>query len=329
MALAWTLLARPHGLPRATDFALKFITLPPLEDGMVHVRNRWLSVDPYMRGRMNDAKSYAQPYALNAPMLGGAVGEIVDSRAEGFAPGDLVLHSWGWRDEAVGPAEAVTKLPAIGVPEQRFLGHLGMPGMTAYFGLLDVAQAKAGETLFVSAAAGAVGSAVVQIAKIIGMRVIGSAGGPDKCALVRELGADVVIDYKAEGSLANKLNAAAPDGIDVYFDNVGGAHLDAALGTAKDHARFAMCGMIDTYNETAPEGLRNMMRIVRARIRMQGFIIFDYNHRIGEFHAAMGKWMVDGRIRSDETVREGLAAAPQAFLDLFAGGNTGKMLIRL
>jgi NADPH-dependent curcumin reductase CurA len=329
MALAWTLLARPNGMPRATDFALKFMTLPALEDGMVHVRNRFLSVDPYMRGRMNDAKSYAQPYVLNAPMIGGAIGEIVASRAEGFVPGDLVLHSWGWRDEAVGPADAVTKLPDIAVPAQRFLGHLGMPGMTAYFGLLEVVAVKPGDTLFVSAAAGAVGSAVVQIAKILGLRVIASAGGARKCALVRELGADVVIDYKTGGSLADKLAAVAPDGIDIYFDNVGGAHLDAALGAAKDNARFAMCGMIETYNETNPEGLRNMMRIVRARIRMQGFIIFDYNHRIGEFHAQMGRWMIDGLIRSDETIYEGLRETPRAFLELFAGGNSGKALVRL
>ena len=328
MALAWTLLARPNGMPRATDFALKFMTLPALEDGMVHVRNRFLSVDPYMRGRMNDAKSYAQPYALNAPMVGGAIGEIVASRAEGFAAGDLVLHSWGWRDEAVGPASAVTKLPAIAVPEQRFLGHLGMPGMTAYFGLLEVAAAKPGDTLFVSAAAGAVGSAVVQIAKILGLRVVASAGGARKCALVRELGADAVIDYKTDGSLADKLHAAVPDGIDIYFDNVGGGHLDAALACAKDHARFAMCGMIETYN-AHPEGIANIMRIVRARIRMQGFIIFDYNHRIGEFHAQMGKWMLDGLIRSDETIYEGLAETPRAFLELFAGGNSGKALVRL
>jgi NADPH-dependent curcumin reductase CurA len=329
MALAWTLLARPRGMPRIEDFALKFIDMPPIGDGMVHVRNRWLSVDPYMRGRMNDAKSYAQPYALNAPMVGGAIGEVIESRAEGLVPGDLVLHSWGWRDEAVGPAAAVTKLPAIDVPEQRFLGHLGMPGMTAYFGLMDVAGIKAGETLLVSAAAGAVGSAVVQIAKLKGLRVIGSAGGPHKCALVRELGADAVIDYKSPGSLADKLAAAAPDGIDIYFDNVGGAHLDAALGAARDYARFAMCGMIETYNEGTPEGLSNVMRIVRARIRMQGFIIFDYNHRIGEFHAAMGQWVKDGLIRSDETIYEGLAETPRAFLDLFSGGNSGKMLVRL
>jgi NADPH-dependent curcumin reductase CurA len=329
MAQAWTLVARPQGMPRPQDFALREITLPALADGMVHVRNRWLSVDPYMRGRMNDAKSYAQPYLLGEPMVGGAVGEVIQSRAAEFSVGDPVLHSYGWRDEAIGPAAAFTKLPALNLPEQRYLGHLGMPGMTAYFGLREVASAKAGDVLFVSAAAGAVGSAVVQIAKIKGLTVIGSAGGAVKSALVRDLGADHVIDYQAPGALAEKLAEAAPGGIDIYFDNVGGAHLDAALGAAKDNARFAMCGMIETYNAENPPGLSNMMRIVRARIRMQGFIIFDYNHRIGEFHAEMGRWMTEGRIRSDETIREGLAATPGAFLELFSGGNSGKMLVRL
>ena len=329
MAKAWTITARPKGMPRIGDFALIDVALPALEDGMVHVRNRWLSVDPYMRGRMNDAKSYAQPYVLDQPMVGGAVGEVVASRTPGLAKGDLVLHSWGWRDEVVAPAASFSKLPALDVPAQRFLGHLGMPGMTAYFGVLEVASAKAGDVLFVSAAAGAVGTAVVQIAKIKGLTVIGSAGGPEKCALVRDLGADHVIDYQAEGSLADRLAEAAPGGIDIYFDNVGGAHLDAALGAAKDNARFAMCGMIETYNAEHPPQFANMMRIVRSRIRMQGFIIFDYNHRIGEFHAEMGRWMTQGRIRSDETVREGLAATPTAFLDLFSGGNSGKMLVKL
>ncbi len=329
MAHSWTLVARPNGAPKLSDFALNETPLPPIQDGMIHVRNTWLSVDPYMRGRMNDTKSYAQPYLLGEPMIGGAVGTVVASQSSDYSPGDQVLHSWGWRDEVVAPAKSFARLPPIDVPEQRFLGHLGMPGMTAYFGLLDVASAKAGDTLFVSAAAGAVGSAVVQIAKIKGLTVIGSAGGAEKCALVHELGADAVIDYKTPGSLRDKLAVAAPNGIDIYFDNVGGDHLDAALGVAKDNARFAMCGMIESYNSLEPTDFRNMMRIVRARIRMQGFIIFDYNHRIDAFYAAMGQWVGEGRIRSNETVREGLAVAPQAFLDLFAGGNTGKMLVRL
>jgi NADPH-dependent curcumin reductase CurA len=321
--------ARPKGMPVLSDFVLKEAALPALEDGMIHVRNDWLSVDPYMRGRMNDAKSYAQPYEIGEPMAGGAVGTVVATRSTDYAVGDMVLHSWGWRDEVIAKATSFTRLPKIDVPAQRFLGHLGMPGMTAYFGLIDIAKIKAGETLFVSAAAGAVGTAVVQIAKILGLTVIGSAGGVEKCALVRELGADAVIDHRAPGTMQDKLAAVAPDGIDVYFDNVGGDHLDAALAAAKDNARFAMCGMIETYNAVVPIGLRNMMRIVRARIRMQGFIIFDYNHRIGEFHDQMGKWIADGRIRSAETVRDGLEATPQAFLDLFAGGNAGKMLVRL
>ncbi|HTJ65125.1 MAG TPA: NADP-dependent oxidoreductase [Alphaproteobacteria bacterium] len=329
MACLWTLAARPEGMPTLSDFALMEAPLPALEDGMIHVRNSWLSVDPYMRGRMNDAKSYAQPYEIGEPMAGGAVGTVVASRSPDYAVGDTVLHSWGWRDEVVAKAKSFTRLPKIDVPAQRFLGHLGMPGMTAYFGLLDVAAIKAAETLFVSAAAGAVGTAVVQIAKILGLTVIGSAGGAEKCALVRALGADAVIDHRTPGTMEEKLAAAAPEGIDVYFDNVGGDHLDAALAAAKDNARFAMCGMIETYNALDPIGLKNMMRIVRARIRMQGFIIFDYNHRIDEFHSQMGKWIAEGRIRSEETVRDGLAAMPQAFLDLFAGGNTGKMLIRL
>jgi NADPH-dependent curcumin reductase CurA len=329
MPHSWTLAARPKGMPKLSDFALIDTPPPTLEDGMIHVRNTWLSVDPYMRGRMNDAKSYAQPYLIGEPMVGGAVGIVVASQSPDYTAGDKVLHSWGWRDEVVAPAKSFTKLPAIAVPEQRFLGHLGMPGMTAYFGLLDVASAKEGDTLFVSAGAGAVGTAVVQIAKIKGLTVIGSAGGAEKCALVRELGADAVVDYKTPGSLQDKLAAAAPDGIAVYFDNVGGDHLDAALAAAKDNARFAICGMIEGYNALEPAGFRNMMRVVRARIRMQGFIIFDYNHRIGEFHEAMGKCMAEGKIRSDETVRDGLAATPQAFLDLFTGGNTGKMLVRL
>src|SRR5882757_2797091 len=177
MAHSWTLAARPKGTPKLSDFALVETPLPPLEDGMIHVRNTWLSVDPYMRRRMNDAKSYAQPYLIGEPMIGGAVGTVIATRSPTYAVGDKVQHSWGWRDEVVASAKSFTKLPAIYVPEQRFLGHLGMPGMTAYFGLLDVASAKAGDTLFVSAAAGAVGSAVVQIAKILGLRVIASAGG--------------------------------------------------------------------------------------------------------------------------------------------------------
>jgi len=328
MPRAWHLKSRPDGLPTAANFELKPIDLPQLDDGMVRVANRWLSVDPYMRGRMNDVKSYVPPFALDAPMEGGAVGEIVESRAEGLKPGDLVVHMAGWRDEAVLPGSAVTRLPDLGVEPQAFLGNLGLTGGTAYFGLLDAASAKEGDIVFVSAAAGAVGSAVVQIAKAKGMTVIGSARGADKCAFVRSLGADAVVDYTA-GPLVKSLAAAAPDGIDVYFDNVGGDHLDAALAIARRDARFAICGMIDAYNSGQRTALRYIMRVIGMRIRLQGFIYTDYLPRLGEFYVDMGRWVAAGQVKSRDTVVEGLERMPEAFLGLFEGANTGKMLVRL
>jgi NADPH-dependent curcumin reductase CurA len=256
------------------------------------------------------------------------VGEVVESRAEGFAPGDLVLHMAGWRDEAVLPARALTKLPAMGAPPEAFLGLLGMPGATAYFGLLDAASAKAGDIVFVSAAAGAVGSAVVQIAKAKGMTVIGSAGGKDKCDFVTSLGADAVVDYKA-GPIAKLLREAAPDGLDVYFDNVGGTHLDAAFARARLHARFALCGMIEGYNSAEPDAFRYIIRIIAMRIRVQGFLYGDYVPRLAEFHRDMGDWVASGKVRAHETVVDGLEKMPDAFLGLFTGVNTGKMLVRV
>jgi NADPH-dependent curcumin reductase CurA len=295
---------------------------------MVRVRNRFLSVDPYMRGRMNDVKSYVPPFALDAPMEGGAVGEVIESRESSFAPGDQVLHMAGWRDEAVVPAAALNKLPDLGVEPQQFLGNLGLTGGTAYFGLLEAASAKAGDIVFVSAAAGAVGSAVVQIAKAKGMAVIGSAGGADKCDFVRSLGADAVVDYKA-GPLLKQLAAAAPKGIDVYFDNVGGDHLDAALALARQNARFAICGMIDAYNSGEPTSLRYIMRVIAMRIRLQGFIYTDYLGKMGDFYREMGGLIASGQLKARDTIVDGLEQTPQAFLGLFSGANTGKMLVRL
>jgi len=329
MAQAWHLMRRPNGMPVPEDFALKSHDLPELGDGMVRVRNRWLSVDPYMRGRMNDVKSYVPPFALDAPMEGGAVGEVVESRDPGFSPGDKVLHMGGWRDETVSPASALNKLPAIpGIEPQAFLGNLGLTGGTAYFGLLDAASAKEGDIVFVSAAAGAVGSAVVQIAKAKGMTVIGSAGGADKCEFVRSLGADEVIDYKA-GPVLKQLAEAAPKGIDVYFDNVGGDHLDAALGVARKDARFAICGMIEGYNDAHPTCLKYIMRVIAMRIRLQGFIYTDYLGRLGEFYGDMGGWIASGQVKARDTVTEGIDHTLEAFLGLFTGANTGKMLVKL
>jgi hypothetical protein len=281
-----------------------------------------------MRGRMNDVKSYVPPFALGQPMDGGAIGEVLESKAEGFVPGDLVQHMAGWRDEAVIDARTAQKLPNLGAAPELYLGVLGVTGITAYFGLLDAASAEAGDIVFVSAAAGAVGSVVVQVAKAKGMTVIGSAGGPEKCEFVRSLGADQVVDYKA-GPILKGLAGAAPDGIDVYFDNVGGDHLDAAFALARQNARFAICGMIEGYNDATPMSFRFIMRTIAMRIRLKGFIVFDYFPRLAEFYAEMGPWVASGAVKSKETVVEGLDNTLDAFLGLFEGANTGKMLVKL
>ncbi len=329
MARAWTLTSRPQGLPTLDNFALVDLPDAPLGEGQVRVRNRWLSVDPYMRGRMNDVKSYVPPFEIGAPMDGGAIGEVVESNAPGLATGDLVQHMAGWREEAVVAAADAHKLPPLGAEPQAFLGQLGMPGMTAYWGLFAVAEAKAGDTVFVSAAAGAVGSTVVQLAKAKGMTVIGSAGGAEKCEWVRSLGADAVVDYKGGTPLVKALGTAAPDGIDVYFDNVGGDHLDAALAHARARARFAICGMIDIYNSAEPTSLRYLARVIGMRLRLQGFIVSDFMGRAGEFYADMGALLAAGELKREETVLDGLERTPEAFLALFSGGNKGKMLVRV
>ncbi|MGF1549087.1 MAG: NADP-dependent oxidoreductase [Sphingomonadaceae bacterium] len=332
MPRAWTLRSRPEGLPAKEDFELVEQDLPPPGEGELRITNHWLSVDPYMRGRMNEAKSYVEPFRLGEPMEGGAVGKVVESKAAGFSQGDLVFHMAGWREEAVLPARAARKLPELGVPDQQWLGNLGLTGGTAYFGLLQVAEAKKDDLVFVSAAAGAVGSAVVQIAKAEGMKVIGSAGGEQKCAFVREIGADRVIDYKA-GPIAEALGRAveklgAP-GIDVYFDNVGGDHLDAAFAHAADHARFAICGMIEDYNRGSEHRFRYIMRIIAARIRLQGFLYPDFLDRLDAFYRDMGGWVAQGKVVARETVHDGIEAMPEAFIGLFRGENIGKMLVRI
>jgi NADPH-dependent curcumin reductase CurA len=329
MARAWHLKSRPTGTPTMDNLELKELPSADLREGMVRVRNSFLSVDPYMRGRMNDVKSYVPPFQIGEPMTGGAIGEVVESRDPSLKPGDMVVHMAGWRDEVIEPAAHFNKLPPIpGVEPQAFLGNLGLTGGTAYFGLLEAASAKAGDIVFVSAAAGAVGSAVVQIAKAKGMTVIGSAGGADKCAFVKSLGADEVIDYKA-GPVVKSLIAAAPDGIDVYFDNVGGDHLDAAFAVARKDARFAICGMIDSYNSGEPAAFRYIMRLIAMRIRMQGFIYTDYMGQLGDFYRDMGGWIASGQVKPRDTVAEGLDGAFDAFLGLFTGANTGKMLVKL
>jgi NADPH-dependent curcumin reductase CurA len=323
--------SRPDGLPSLDNFEVVSRTLPELTSGQILVRTTWMSVDPYMRGRMRDRPSYIAPFQLGEALEGAAIGVVERSADEKFKPGDLVSHFSGWRDYTIVDASTVSKIDAAAAPEPAWLGPLGVPGFTAYVGLGRIGELKAGETIFISAAAGAVGSMAVQIAKAKGARVIASVGGEAKAAWVRdELGADVVINYKTAGDLAAALAKAAPEGIDVYFDNVGGEHLDAALANAKDHARFVICGMIAGYNdEGVADAARNLARIVINRLSLRGYIVLDHYDLLPEFTAQMTKWIADGRIRWRDTVVEGLDNAPKAFLGLFSGDNTGKMLVKL
>jgi NADPH-dependent curcumin reductase CurA len=335
MARAWYFKSTPEGLPTLNNVALQDLPSQALGANQIRVRNHYLSVDPYMRGRMTTAKSYVPGFDVNEPMTGGAVGEVIESTAEGFAVGDKVMHMNGWRDEAVvdiapggGPTDP-QKLPEMNVPIQTFLHNLGLTGATAYMGLMKTAEAKPGDIVFVSAAAGAVGSAVVQIAKKKGMTVIGSAGGAAKCAWVKELGADACIDYKA-GPVLPQLMAAAPDGVDVYFDNVGGEHLDAAFAVARDFSRFAICGMIDKYNDADPgHEFKFIIRSIPARIQMRGFIFTDYAEHMGEFFGEVAPLVATGQMQMKETVHAGIETTFDAFLGLFSGGNTGKMLVKI
>ena len=322
------LVARPQGEPQPSDFALETVEVREPAAGEVVVRNLWMSVDPYMRGRMNDAKSYVPPFRLGEVMDGGAVGEVVASASDTHAVGDLVLHGLGWREVAVGHADAFRVVERVERPSW-YLGVLGMPGLTAYAGLYRVAAFQAGETVFVSGAAGAVGSLVGQLAVLRGGRAIGSAGSPDKVAWLRELGFSAAFDYH-EGPVAQSLRAAAPEGVDVYFDNVGGDHLEAAIGSLKVHGRAAICGMIAAYNATEPPAApRNLMQVVGKRLRLEGLLVSDHDDLTPEFRAEVGAALADGRLQARETVVEGIGNAAEAFRGLLRGDNTGKMVVRL
>lgn len=331
----WALAARPVGDPKPSDFQMLSETAGAPKDGEIQVRNSWMSVDPYMRGRMRDVASYVPPFQIGEVMQGGAVGRVTASGHPDYAEGDLVTSMLGWREAWTAAPEAAMarKLPETGLPESAFLGVAGMPGLTAYAGILRVAELKEGDTVFVSGAAGAVGSTVVQIAKIKGATVIGSAGGPEKCAMVKSLGADEVIDYRETGDLRGlitALNKAAPRGIDVYFDNVGGDHLTAAIECARPFARMALCGMISQYNstETTP-GPHNIIMAVGKQLKLQGFIVSSHADMQDAFLKDMAEWIPAGKMKFEETVMEGIAKAPDAFMGLFSGANTGKMLVKL
>lgn len=322
--------SRPIGFPTADNFEMATVTLPAPGPGEVQVRNSWMTVDPYMRGRMNDVQSYTPGFVLGEAMQGGAVGEVIASNDPGFAVGENVQSFFGWREAFNAPAGAVQKLETHGLPPQAFLGVAGMPGLTAYVGLLKIAALKPGDVVFVSAAAGAVGQIVAQIAKLKGNTVIGSAGGAEKVAYLKELGLDYVIDYKAEKDLTAALMRAAPEGIDVYFDNVGGTHLDAAIMAARPFARFALCGMISQYNATdMGSGTRGMIMAVGKSLRLEGFIVSNHFDMMESFVSEMAGWIGSGQIKWRETVEDGIENAPMAFLKLFKGENLGKMLVHL
>ncbi len=325
------LAARPTGWPTTENFNVATVDLPELQDGEVLVRNAVMSVDPYMRGRMDDRPSYVPPFQVGAALDGGAVGEVVVSKSDNVATGTQVLHGFGWREYAVLPAKRVQPIDTAVAPASAYLGVLGMPGFTAYVGLTEIAAMKEGDAVFVSGAAGAVGLLVGQIARRRGAsRVIGSAGSADKVRhLVDDLGFDAAFNYK-DGNVGKQLREAAPDGIDVYFDNVGGDHLEAAIGSLNTFGRVAVCGMISQYNATeATPAPRNLALLITKRLSIRGFIVSDNNALQPAFLDEVGPWVRDGSLITEETfVDGGVDAAPQAFIDLMRGANTGKMLVR-
>ncbi|AGL17892.1 NADP-dependent oxidoreductase [Actinoplanes sp. N902-109] len=322
---------RPHGTPVPDDFEIARTSVPAPQPGQLLVRNTLMSVDPYMRGRMDDRKSYVPPFDLGQPMQGGAVGEVVASAADGFKPGDQVLHGLGWREYALVDARSAAPVDPAAAPLGAYLGVLGMTGLTAYAGLLRTAEFRPGDTVFVSSAAGAVGQVAGQLARIRGAgRVIGSAGSAGKVAYLRdELGFEAAFNYR-DAPVRQLLEAAAPDGIDVYFDNVGGDHLEAAIARMNVHGRICVCGMISVYNATEPAAApRNLAQLIGKRITMRGMLVGDHNDLRDQFIAEVAPLVADGTLRYRETIHEGIENAPAAFLSMLRGDNIGKVLVRL
>ncbi len=328
------LVSRPEGEPKPEHFRLETADIPEPKDGQVLLRNLWMSLDPYMRGRMSAAKSYAKPVEIGAPMVAGTVSEVVKSNRPEYVPGDIVLSYTTWSDYALSDGPDLRKLDPKLAPVQTALGVLGMPGMTAYTGMRNIGQPKTGETVVVAAASGPVGSFVGQYAKLKGCRAVGIAGGPDKCKyIVDELGFDAAIDHR-DPALAQKLAEACPKGIDVYFENVGGKVWDAVFPLLNEFARVPVCGIIAHYNDVAPPpgpdrtGML-MGAILRRRLTLRGFIVWDFQAQAGDFYREAGQWLREGRIKYREDVVNGLENAPEAFMGMLKGKNFGKLLVKI
>lgn len=318
-------------MPKESDFRLASEPLPPLDEGQILLRTQYLSVDPYMRGRMNGVRTYADPVNIGEMMVGGTVGEVVESRNPDFIPGQVVTGFWGWQEFAVSDGNGLRQLDPKIAPVSTALGVLGMPGMTAYFGLLEICRPQAGEMVVVSGAAGAVGSLVGQIAKIKGCEVVGIAGTDEKIAwLTGELGFDGAFNYKASGDCIAHLKQLCPNGVDCYFDNVGGAVSDAVLPMINTKARIAICGQISQYNLAKPEpGPRVFPYLLTKSARAEGFLVYNFGERFPEGIAQMAKWLKEGKIKYRETVVEGFENAPRALIGVLSGDNTGKMIVKL
>lgn len=321
---------RPTGMVALDDFELRSVPAPTPNEGQLLIENLYLSVDPYLRGRMNASASYAARFELGAVVPGSAVGRVIASRHPDFAEGDAVLGTLGWQTHALSDGSRLRKLPADAEHLSAFLGVLGMPGFTAWYGLLEIGRPQPGETLYVSGAAGAVGSVVGQIAKLKGCRVVGSTGSAEKVAHLRELGFDEAFDYRAVGDLRQALRSACPEGIDIYFDNVGGETLESALATMNLHGRIVACGAISRYNDSEPRpGPSNLSLVVGRRLKIQGFIIGDHEDHRSAFERDMTRWLAEGGVRYRETVTEGIERTPEAFLQLFSGDKIGKQIVRV
>ncbi len=321
--------SRPEGLPSEENFEIVENKTPALEDGQILVQNLYVSLDPAMRGWMKEGKSYVPPVKLGAVMRAFTVGEVVESRHDDFAAGDRVAGTLGWQRFAVTKPAEVHRVPRE-VPPELALGPLGPTGMTAYFGLLDIGRPRKGETVLVSAAAGATGSVVGQLARLHGCRAVGIAGGAEKCRWIQsDLGFDAAVDYKSSGDLDADLRQACPDGVDVYFDNVGGDILDAALKIINRGARVVLCGAISQYNQEKVQGPSNYLSLLVQRARLEGFIVLDYVERFPEAQAALGRWLAEGKIAWRPDIVEGLENAPKALLKLFDGSNKGKLMVKV